>query len=74
MKTLFRLCGIWGLILLLNLGSFAQNFQLSPGDTLTSVTVHPDKKVTFKIYAPISNEVVLSGPDIPNVMMTGKIS
>lgn len=73
MKTLFRLCEIWGLILLLNLGSFAQNFQLSPGDTLTSVKVHPDKKVTFKIYAPKSNEVVLSGPDIPNVMMIGKM-
>lgn len=54
--------------------SFAQNFQLSPGDTLTSVTIHQDQKVTFKVYAPKSTEVFLSGPDIPNVMMIGKMT
>ena len=33
------------------MNSFAQNFKLTPGDTLTSVVIHADRKVTFKIYA-----------------------
>ena len=42
---------------------FSQNFQPTPNDTLTSVIVHPDKSITFKIYAPDAKNVSLGGTD-----------
>ena len=53
---------------------FSQNFQPTPNDTLTSVIVHPDKSITFKIYAPDAKNVSLGGTDIPNLFQTGKMT
>ncbi len=74
MKTVSKIIVLLTFLSFISSNSLAQNFQLSPGDTLTSVTIHQDQKVTFKIYAPKSNEVSLSGPDIPNVMQIGKMT
>src|SRR5262245_56285416 len=35
--------------------------QPTPNDRLVSPEVHPDKKVTFRIYAPKASEVTLRG-------------
>lgn len=53
---------------------FPQNFQPTPNDTLTSVIVHPDKSITFKIYAPEAKNVSLGGTDIPNLFQKGKMT
>lgn len=47
----------------------AQNLQRTPtpNDTLNSVKIHPDNRVTFQIYAPNAAEVKLGGSDIPNL-------
>jgi enterochelin esterase-like enzyme len=62
------------IILFCSSNLFAQNLRLTPGDTLTSVIVHADKKVTFKIFAPNAKQVVLGGTDIPNLMKDGKMT
>jgi enterochelin esterase family protein len=38
-----------------------QRRQPTPNDRLVSLEVHPDRKVTFRIYAPKSSEVILRG-------------
>lgn len=43
----------------------AQNFQISPGDTLHSVSIAPNGMTTFRIYAPEAKEVKIGGTDIP---------
>ncbi|NWF90833.1 MAG: esterase [Ignavibacteriaceae bacterium] len=53
--------------------SFSQ-FRITPNDTLTSITIHPDSKVTFRVYAPKAETVFLGGSDIPNLMNVGKMS
>lgn len=44
----------------------AQNYQPTPNDTLQSITIMQDAKVSFRIYAPNANEVKLGGSDFPN--------
>jgi len=51
---------------------FSQDFRITPGDTLTSVVLHPDNTVTFSIYAPDAENVSLGGTDIPGIFNTGK--
>lgn len=46
--------------------SLAQNYQPTPNDTLTSITILQDSTVSFKVYAPAAKEVRLDGPDIPD--------
>jgi len=53
---------------------FSQNFKLTPNDTLTSVVIHPDHKITFEIYAPNAEKVWLGGSDIPNLFQKGKMT
>lgn len=43
----------------------SQNYQPTPNDTLKSVTILADGKISFKIYAPMASEVRLGGTDIP---------
>ena len=62
------------LIFFCSINLFAQNFTPTPGDTLTSVVVHADRKVTFKIFAPNAKQVMLGGTDIPNLMIDGKMT
>ncbi len=58
---------IWG-------RSSAQQQRVSPNDTLQSVVVATDGAVTFRIYAPHADSVLLGGGDMPgparNRMMT----
>lgn len=61
------------LIVLFSSNLFSQNFNLTPNDTLTSVTLLPDDRVTFRIYAPKASEVMLGGTDIPNLMNIGRM-
>lgn len=44
----------------------AQSFKLSPGDTLTSVSVSKERILTLRIYAPEAAAVSVGGPDIPD--------
>lgn len=53
---------------------FAQNYQLTPNDTLKSVTPHPDNRMTFSIYAPLAQEVSLNGSDILGTQPPGKMT
>jgi enterochelin esterase-like enzyme len=55
--------------LVLSLPSAAQNRRpvATPNDTLTSVNILPDNRVSFRIYAPKASEVTLGGSDIPNM-------
>lgn len=45
--------------------SFAQMNAPTPGDTLRSVTISKDNRITFRIYAPHATDVRLGGTDIP---------
>jgi enterochelin esterase-like enzyme len=62
------------LIFVCSMNLFAQNFTPTPGDTLTSVVIHADRKVTFKIYASNAKQVMLGGTDIPNLWVNGKMT
>jgi enterochelin esterase family protein len=62
------------LIFFYSINLFAQNFRLTPGDTLTSVIIHSDKTVSFKIYSVNAKQVMLGGTDIPNLMKNGKMT
>ena len=42
-------------------GAQRQRRKPTPNDKLVSPEVHPDKKVTFRIYAPKASEVTLRG-------------
>ena len=43
----------------------------TPNDTLTSFFVHPGSQITFSVYAPAADKVMLGGTDIPNLQMPG---
>jgi enterochelin esterase-like enzyme len=45
--------------------------QPTPNDALVSPEVHPDRRVTFRIYAPKASEVSVSGDWIPQQRGTG---
>jgi len=51
----------------------AQNYQPTPNDTLTSVTVNSDKSVTLSIYAPSAEEIKIGGTDIPENLRSAKM-
>src|ERR1035437_2002809 len=70
----YKILVVIHLIFFYPMNSFAQNFKLTPGDTLTSVVIHADRKVTFKIYASNAKQVMLGGTDIPNLMIDGKMT
>ena len=57
-------------LLLIPLNIHPQNFRITPGDTLTSLIVHPDKKVTFKMYAPSATKVSIVFPVLTMFGMT----
>jgi enterochelin esterase-like enzyme len=61
------------LILFFSSNVFSQNFNFTPNDTLTSVTLLPDNSVIFRIYVPKASEVMLGGTDIPNIMNIGRM-
>ena len=48
----------------------AQQRQPTPNDTLKSTEVAPDRKVTFRIYAPKADEVAVGGDFGPGGKMT----
>ena len=52
-----------GLLLAASLAGNAQfpGYKPTPGDTLKSIRISADKKVTFSIYAPKASEVTVSG-------------
>jgi len=52
-----------GLLLATSLAGNAQfpGYKPTPGDTLKSIRISADKKVTFSIYAPKASEVTVSG-------------
>ncbi len=52
-----------GLLIGLSLAGSAQfpGYKPTPGDTLKSIRISADKKVTFSIYAPKASEVTVSG-------------
>lgn len=52
-----------GLLLAVSLAGNAQfpGYKPTPGDTLKSIRISADKKVTFSIYAPKASEVTVSG-------------
>lgn len=54
----------------------AQNFRRNPtpNDTLQSIKIHSDNKVTFQIYAPNADNVLLGGTDMPSVAMGTSLS
>ncbi|MBK8946899.1 MAG: esterase [Ignavibacteriae bacterium] len=53
--------------------NYAQNYQPTPNDTLNSIKVHSDGKVTLSIYAPEAKNVSVGGGDIPNIYQNGKM-
>jgi len=54
------------LVLLLILSSLTiAQWTPTPNDTLKSITIMNDGKITFRIYAPYADEAALGGPDIP---------
>jgi len=67
-------CIVINLIFFYSTNLLAQNYRLTPGDTLTSVVISTDRKVTFKLYAPNAKKVILGGTDIPNLMNAGKMT
>lgn len=42
-----------------------QAFSITPGDTLTSVSVTKERMLTLRFYAPDAAAVLVGGPDIP---------
>ncbi|MFA6541243.1 MAG: alpha/beta hydrolase-fold protein [Bacteroidota bacterium] len=48
----------------------AQNYQITPGDTLHSISIASDGMTTFRIYAPKAQKVKLGGTDIPDSIRT----
>jgi enterochelin esterase-like enzyme len=53
-------------LLLVIMGTvWAQNHQITPGDTLHSLTMAPDGSITFRIYAPEARGVAVGRGDIP---------
>ncbi|MGA9119848.1 MAG: alpha/beta hydrolase-fold protein [Bacteroidota bacterium] len=56
---------LFALAHLLAASSTAQNVQVSPGDTLQSVSMTPSGITTFRIYAPQASNVKIGGSDIP---------
>jgi enterochelin esterase-like enzyme len=59
----------------LTLGSiaFAQIPRLSPNDTLHSVVIGSDGRVTFSLYAPSADSVKIGGSDIPEQLRSAKM-
>lgn len=55
--TLFFLC--------IAINSFSQNFRLTPGDTLQSVSIASDRNTILRVFAPLANNVRIGGTDIP---------
>jgi enterochelin esterase-like enzyme len=53
------------LLMTMNTQLSAQGNKMTPGDTLTSVSVGADHSVTLRIYAPQASEVKIGGPDFP---------
>lgn len=58
---------IFALFLLVTASSAAQDFRLSPGDTLQSVSITSDGTTTFRIYAPQAGNIKIGGTDIPEI-------
>lgn len=55
------------IIVLIGLNSITQaQYQPTPNDTLKSITVHTDNRITLKIYAPLAEDVKIGGTDIPD--------
>jgi len=69
-----RLWMIFALSLLVTANSTAQNFRLSPGDTLHSISTTPDGTTTFRIYAPQAGNVRIGGTDIPEIFRNQKLT
>lgn len=61
-------------LLLLCGNSAAQNYKPSPNDTLQSVEILKDGRVTFRIFAPKASEVKLGGSDIPQAQQSAKMT
>lgn len=61
-KTVKQIMSV-GLLLAASLAGNAQfpGYKPTPGDTLKSIRISSDKKVTFSIYAPKASEVTVSG-------------
>ena len=61
-KTVKHIASV-GLLLAISLAGNAQfpGYKPTPGDTLKSIRISADKKVTFSIYAPKTSEVTVSG-------------
>ena len=61
LKTYFRFSICLSLVCLLVINSFAQfpGYKPGPGDTLQSVRIAADRKVTLSIYAPKAGEVIV---------------
>jgi enterochelin esterase family protein len=61
-KTIFI---ILSLLLCIDTVSLAQNYRVSPGDTLNSISIAADGMIMFRIYSPQADTVRIGGPDIP---------
>jgi enterochelin esterase-like enzyme len=53
------------LTMLIGRNAIGQMRQPTPNDTLHSVTIGADNRITFRIYAPHAADVQFNGPDIP---------
>jgi enterochelin esterase-like enzyme len=60
-----RLKGVLLLILLVLSGRSEAQFRPTPNDTLTSVRIAPDGRLTLCLFAPKADTVMLGGTDIP---------
>ncbi len=59
---------------LIGLNSITQaQYQPTPNDTLKSITVHTDNRITLKIYAPLAEDVKIGGTDIPDNLRNVKM-
>lgn len=60
------------IILITGTSLFAQ-WKPTPNDTLKSISILPDNKVIFRVYAPEAKDVKLGGTDIPGNLLNAKI-
>ncbi|HPG39462.1 MAG TPA: alpha/beta hydrolase-fold protein [bacterium] len=65
---------VTSLLLFIAVAGSAQNFRMTPNDTLVSPRILPDNKVQFSIYAPEAKAVLLGGSDIPDLMQNNKLT
>jgi enterochelin esterase family protein len=54
--------------------AIAQAYTPAPNDTLQSVTIAPDFRIIFRIYAPHAADVKLGGTDIPEGLRKDKMT